>query len=108
MSSRADQEIDFLNVDVENLADQVKRLTKKVNDLADEVQRLTEEAAGEYRKGAEAMRADISATLDGSADRGGKSADARESDRAVSFADAAVVARGVPVRPYPARTKVPA
>ena len=108
MRSRVDEEIDYVNEDVERLADDVKRLTQKVNDLADEVKRLTDEAAGEYRKGAEAMRADISAKLDGSADRSGKSKNARESDRAASFADAAVVARGVPVRPRPGESKVPA
>ena len=52
-------------------------------------------------QGAEAMRASISATLDARADRLGKSTLPREGDIAAVFAEAAAVARGVPVRALP-------
>ncbi len=52
-------------------------------------------------QGAEAMRADISAILDARADRLGKSTLPREGDIAAVFAEAAAVARGVPVRALP-------
>jgi hypothetical protein len=60
-----------------------------------------ESAAVAHVEGAEAMRADISATLDARADRLGKSTLPREGDIAAVFAEAAAIARGVPVRSAP-------